>query len=124
MKTRDIRDYLNDIVEAASDIENFTKKITYQEFIKDKKTLYAVIRSIEIIGEASKQLPLSIKTKHSDIPWKEIAGMRDKLIHAYSGIDTETIWKTTKTDIPRLKRQIQNIQNETEHKSTKKQCQD
>jgi uncharacterized protein with HEPN domain len=82
MKSRDIKDYLQDILDAIYDVEDFTKGYTYEQFIEDKKTLNAVVRSIEIIGEASKHLPDALKTKYPEVPWKEIAGMRDKLIHA------------------------------------------
>ena len=112
MKDRDIRDYLQDILEAITDIENFVANITYEEFVKDRKTLNAVVRSIEIIGEASKNLPGHLKTEYADLPWKEIAGMRDKLIHAYFGMDTETIWQTIKYNIPRLKQTIQKIEKD------------
>ena len=114
MRDRDIRDYLQDILEAIIDIENFVDNMTYEEFIKDKKTLNAVIRSIEIIGEASKQLPDPLKTKYPELPWKEITGMRDKLIHAYFGMDTETIWETIKHNIPGLKQTIQKIKKDQE----------
>ncbi len=114
MKKRDIRDYLQDIADAIKDIEDFTQNLSYAQFVKDKKTVNAVIRSIEIVGEASKQLPESLKTKYCKVPWKEIAGMRDKLIHAYFGMDTETIWQTAKTNIPSLKSQIKEIQNNQE----------
>jgi uncharacterized protein with HEPN domain len=115
LKDRDIRDYLQDILEAITDIENFVASMTYQEFIKDKKkTLNTVIRSIEIIGEASKQLPNHLKAKYPELPWKEITGMRDKLIHAYFGMDTETIWETIKHNIPELKKTIQKIKKDQE----------
>ena len=77
--------------------------MTYEEFVKDRKTLNAVVRSIEIIGEASKQLPDPLKAKYPELPWKEITGMRNKLIHAYFGMDTETIWETIKDNIPGTK---------------------
>ena len=114
MRDRDIRDYLQDIIEAITDIEDFVANMTYEEFIKDKKTLNAVIRSIEIIGEASKQLPNTLKAKYAELPWKEITGMRDKLIHAYFGMDTETIWETIKHNIPGLKGSIQKIKKDQE----------
>jgi uncharacterized protein with HEPN domain len=99
-------------LEAINDIENFVANITYEEFIKDRKTLNAVVRSIEIIGEASKNLPDSLKIKYAELPWKEIASMRDKLIHAYFGMDTETIWQTIKHNIPGLKQTIQKIEKD------------
>ena len=113
MKDRDIRDYLKDILDAITDIENFVGNMTYEEFIKDRKTLNAVVRSIEIIGEASKKLPDSLKAKYAELPWKEITGMRDKLIHAYFSMDTKTIWQTVKHNIPGLKQTIQ------EHKKSR-----
>jgi uncharacterized protein with HEPN domain len=114
LKARDIRDYLKDILDATTDIENFVANMTYEEFIKDRKTLNAVVRSIEIIGEASKQLPDSLKAKYPELPWKEITGMRNKLIHAYFGMDTETIWETIKHNIPALKQTIKKIEKDQE----------
>ncbi len=114
MKRRDIRDYLQDILEAITDIEDFVANMTYEEFLKDRKTVNAVVRSIEIIGEASKKLPDAIKSKYPDLPWKEITGMRDKLINAYFGMDTETIWQTIKHNIPPLKQTIQIIKKDQE----------
>jgi uncharacterized protein with HEPN domain len=114
LKRRDIRDYLQDILEAITDIENFVANMAYEEFVKDRKTLNAVVRSIEIIGEASKKLPDPLKAKYNGLPWKEITGMRDKLIHAYFGMDTETIWQTIKHNIQPLKQTIQTIQKDQE----------
>jgi uncharacterized protein with HEPN domain len=114
MKHRDLRDYLQDILDAIDDIENFVDSMTYEQFVKDKKTLNAVVRSIEIIGEASKKLPESIKKKHNELPWREITGMRDKLIHAYFGIDTETIWKAVKENIPTMRKSIQKMLKDQE----------
>ena len=114
MKSRDHRDYLQDILDAINDIEDFTKNLTYMQFIKDRKTLNAVVRSIEVIGEASKQLPDALKAKYDKLPWKEITGMRNKLIHAYFGMDTETIWQTIKENIPLLKLTIQKMLKDQE----------
>jgi uncharacterized protein with HEPN domain len=114
MKSRDLRDYLQDILDAVDDIEDFTKNLTYEQFIKDKKTLNAVVRSIEVIGEASKQLPNALKAKYNTLPWREITGMRNKLIHAYFGMDTETIWQTVQENIPPLKQTIHKILKDQE----------
>ncbi len=114
MKARDYRDYLRDILVAVTDVESFVQGLTYEEFIKDRKTLNAVVRSIEIIGEASKNIPEQIKEKYQDLPWKQMAGMRDKLIHAYFGVDTETLWKAAKDNIPHLKASIQKMLKEQE----------
>jgi uncharacterized protein with HEPN domain len=114
MKRRDYRDYLQDILDAVKDIESFVGSMSYEDFKKDRKTLNAVVRSIEIIGEASKKLPSILREKYKELPWKEITGMRDKLIHAYFGVDTETLWKTVKDDIPPMKRSVQKMLDDLE----------
>lgn len=106
MKKRDYRDYLQDIAEAVNDIEAFTRGLTCAAFAGDRKTINAVVRSVEIIGEAAKKLPPSLKNRHAAIPWKKMAGMRDKLIHEYFGIDLDILWQTVKKDIPALKSAI------------------
>ena len=79
--------------------------MTYEEFLKDEKTIFALtlIRAIEITGEALKQVPSELRQKFSDIPWRDITGMRDILVHEYFGVDHETVWETVKTDIPSIK---------------------
>ena len=109
MKGRDYRDFLHDILDAIKDIESFIDNLSYDEFVNDRKTLNAVIRSIEVIGEATKNLPGQIKEKHPDLPWKRMASMGDKLVHGYFGIDNKTLYRTAKEDIPTLKSSIQAI---------------
>jgi uncharacterized protein with HEPN domain len=101
--------YLHDIYEATAKIEEFVGKMSYDEFSKDEKTQYAVIRAFEIIGEASKKIGQDLKETYSELPWREMSGMRDKLIHEYFGVNTEVIWKTTIEDIPTLRNQIKTI---------------
>ena len=72
-------------------------------FVKDTKTTYAVIRALEIIGEATKKVPSSVKTNYGQIPWKKMAGMRDKVIHEYFGVDLKRVWNTVKNDLPEVK---------------------
>ena len=109
MKIRDSRDYLQDILDSIDDIESFVGDIRFEEFVKDRKTINAVVRSIEIIGEVSKNIPETVKTKYGDLPWKQMAGMRDKLIHAYFGVDLETLWKAATQNIPPLRKSIKTI---------------
>lgn len=109
MKSRDFRDFLNDILTAIVDIESFMDGFSYEEFVDDKKTLYAVVRSIEVIGEAAKNLPEQLKAQHPEVPWKRITGMRDKLVHGYFGIDFKTLYKAAVEDIPPLKPSIEKI---------------
>ena len=106
---RDTVFYLDDMVENMDDAVNFIGAITYDDFIKDKKTVNAVVRSIEIIGEAAKHVPAEIREKNPSIPWKNMAGMRDKCIHDYIGVDHETIWYAVKDDIPDIRRKIADL---------------
>ncbi|MBU0532578.1 DUF86 domain-containing protein [Candidatus Micrarchaeota archaeon] len=102
-------DYLNDIFDSIQKIEIFTKDMSFKKFEKDDKTIFAVVRALEIIGEASKKIPDNIKQKHSNIPWKSMAGMRDKLIHEYFGVDVKVLWKTIEQDVPPLKNAFQKL---------------
>jgi uncharacterized protein with HEPN domain len=103
MKQKIYTDYIQDILNSIEEIENFSTGLSFNKFMRDKKTINAVIRSLEVIGEASKNIPKQIRNNHPDIPWAKMAGMRDKLIHEYFGIDLEIIWQTIKRDIPTLK---------------------
>lgn len=96
---RQLQDYLNDIIESISDIREFTKGMTYEGFTKDKKTIKAVVRSLEIIGEAANKIPQHIVESYSEIPWQEIIGMRNKIIHEYFGIDLDIVWQSIEEDL-------------------------
>ncbi|MDP1552641.1 MAG: DUF86 domain-containing protein [Methanobacteriaceae archaeon] len=100
---RDFKLYLKDILEAMNSIELFIGEMDFDEFKEDDKTSSAVIRKFEIIGEATKNLPEDIKKDYPNIPWREMAGMRDKLIHFYFGIKYELVWRTVKDVIPQIR---------------------
>ena len=106
---RDFRDYVADIIKSIESLESFTKGMSYEEFVRDEKTVWAVIRGIEIIGEAVKSLPDDLKEKHPDIPWREMTAMRNKLIHEYFGVDVKVLWLTVQQDIPSVKPQLSEI---------------
>jgi uncharacterized protein with HEPN domain len=111
-KKRDIEDYLKDIVENIDKIVKFTSGISYEDFVNNDEKVYAVIRAIEIIGEATKNIPQSIRKKYPEIPWKGMAGMRDKVIHEYFGVDAKIVWITATKEIPPLKDKILKVINE------------
>lgn len=92
-------------------IENFTRDMHFENFVSDDKTTSAVIRKLEIIGEAAKHIPEEIKVQNPQVPWKEMVGMRDKLIHFYSGVDYHLVWATIKERIPKVKVLITKILN-------------
>lgn len=100
---RNYKLYLQDILNAIMAIEKFVKDMEFAEFKRDDKTSSAVIRKFEVIGEATKKIPEELKRKYPAIPWKEMAGMRDKLIHFYFGIDYKLVWQTIKQRIPQIK---------------------
>jgi uncharacterized protein with HEPN domain len=101
--TRSVSLYVKDVIQNMLDAEEFIQGLSYEAFISDKKTFNAVVRSIEVIGEAVKNIPDSVRSRYSDIPWKEMAGMRDKLIHFYFGVDKEAVWVTVKERIPTIR---------------------
>ncbi len=112
---RDPVDFLNDILDSIDKIGSFIEGLDFDGFAEDKKTVYAVTRALEIIGEATKNLPESLKKKHSEVPWGKMTGTRDKMIHGYFGIDLEVVWITISEDIPSVKPLIEKILGEIEN---------
>jgi uncharacterized protein with HEPN domain len=101
--------YLKHIVDAISKIEDYVKNVKREKFLKDAKTQDAVVRELEVIGEATKRLSGDIRQRYPGIPWAAVAGTRDRLIHAYFDVDLEEVWKTVRDDIPRLKRTVEKM---------------
>ncbi len=101
--------FLEHILESIQNIESFSKGFSESEFIEDKLRQNAIIRQVEIIGEAIKNLPDSLKKKYTDVSWKDIVGTRDKMIHHYFGVDLDIVWDIIKKELPILKKQIKEI---------------
>jgi len=116
MSKRGDREFLLDIKEAGERIRSYIREMSYEEFLQDIKTQDAVVRNIEIIGEAVKNLSKSLKEKQRDIKWKDIAGMRDKIIHFYFGVKWEIVWSVVNDKIPELLPKIETIIREMKEK--------
>jgi uncharacterized protein with HEPN domain len=95
-------DFLNDIVAAAEKAMGFIQGLDYETFLRDERTQFAVVRALEIVGEATKQVPQSIRDAHANVPWRSMAGMRDKLIHNYVSVNPEIVWRSVTEDLPPL----------------------
>lgn len=102
-------DHLEDIVDAMEKAELAITGVEYDRFAADFMINFVVIRALEIVGEAAKRLPLPIRTQYPDIPWKDMAGMRDRIIHGYDSVDLQIVWNVVKSEIPRIKPLIQQI---------------
>ena len=116
MTIKDPLIFIEHILENIKEIEFFTKGLSKEKLIVNKLEQYAVIRALEVIGEAVKNIPIEFRKKYPNIPWKEIAGMKDKLMHHYFGVNLDTVWKVIKDDLPELKKEILEIKDKLTEK--------
>ena len=105
-------DHLEDILEAAEKARAFTAGMSYEAFVEDEKTIFAVIRALEVIGEATKRLPEDLRARNPQIPWDSMAGMRDKLIHDYVNVSEQIVWRTVQEELPGVQRHLKTLLND------------
>lgn len=117
---REYKLFVQDIKECIAQINKFVGDMYFKDFVRDDKTSSAVVRKLEIIGEASKNIPTEIRQKYKELPWSDMARMRDKIIHAYFGVDYEVVWKTIKERLPEIKPKINTILKELGKQKNKK----
>lgn len=104
-----LQDYFNDILESITDTKEFTCEMSFEDFAKDRKTIKAVVRSLEVIGEAANNIPKNVRENYPIISWEEIIGMRNRLIHEYFGVDLDIVWQTIKEDLAPLEETVRKM---------------
>ena len=109
---RNPADYLRDILEVAEKISQFINGFNYETFCADKKTVFAVVRGLEIVGEAVRNIPPSFRAKHPEIPWQFMTGMRDRLIHDYGGVNLVIFWNAAGSELPKLEPRLREMLDE------------
>lgn len=112
MKNLDFTDYINDILNSIEEVNEFTADMSYDDFFRDKKTTNAVIRSLEVLGEAARKIPDDLRSKAPNVPWDKMTGMRNKLIHEYFGVDLEIVWAVIKEELPPLSSHLKKLLSE------------
>jgi uncharacterized protein with HEPN domain len=110
MSKRNEQLLIADILQAINKIERYLANMSYETFLTDEKTIDAVVRNFEVIGEAANQIPKTFVEQHPEIPWRDLSDFRNVLIHAYFGVDLQMVWQIVELDLNTLKKQIQNIQ--------------
>jgi len=111
-RRREYVDYLEDMMDALEKAQRFSEGMDSVQFNADEKTVFAVVRALEILGEAAKKIPRAVRHRHPNVPWREIAGMRDKLVHEYFGVNLDVVWKTVQEDLPQIKGSLEAVLRE------------
>ncbi len=106
MSKRDWKLFVADILDSIQKIESYIEGLSYEEFLKDSKTIDAILRNLEVIGEASNKIPKHIQEIHKEIQWSQIIGLRHRLIHGYFVVDYEIVWNIVKNELPELKKKL------------------
>jgi len=119
--TRYYLDFIEDIIDSINKIEIFTKGMSYEDFVKDDKTLYAVRTALQIIGEAASKVPSEIRTEYDYISWKEMKALRNKIVHEYFGLNVRLIWEIINRSVPVLKEQISSLKQQFSDDSSERE---
>jgi uncharacterized protein with HEPN domain len=106
---RDYTDYLRDILEYAEKAERFVEGLDFQAFERNEEKTLAVVRALEVIGEAARHIPGTLRAEYPGVPWEDMVGMRSKLIHDYFGVDLKVVWRTVQEDLPLLRDAVAHI---------------
>ena len=114
MSERTNREFLGDIREALKRISVYVAGLDYEAFVKDTRTQDAVIRNLQILGEATKNLSDEFRSAHSDVPWKNMAAARDRLIHHYFGVNLDIVWQIVSTELPKVAEQLSDTEEDEE----------
>ncbi|MBI3537213.1 MAG: DUF86 domain-containing protein [Chloroflexi bacterium] len=109
MTEQTFEDYLRDILENARKAQRFVANVNFDLFVVDDEKFYAVLHALEIIGEAAKKIPQSARTRYPQVPWREVAGMRDKLARDYFEVDARRVWQTVQDDLPALQATVERM---------------
>jgi len=109
MSKRPVDLLLNDILESIDKVEQYTEGMSFDSFSNDQKSIDAVVRNLEIIGEAANRLPVDFKERHSSFEWHKVVGLRHRIIHEYFGIDLQIIWQIMHADLPALRHTLSRI---------------
>jgi len=115
---RDYRVFLDDILEAAAKVLKYTAGFSAEKFFSDRKTVEAVVWNLQIIGEAAKNVPEEVRSRYPDLPWRDMAGLRDIIVHQYFGIKLDVIWKVVQSDVPSLVNRIREILEQMEQQGS------
>jgi uncharacterized protein with HEPN domain len=109
MPKRDAELLVEDMLDALRKIDLYTAGMDHSSFLQDEKTVDAVVRNLEVLGEAARQIPDAFAARHPDVPWRKVTGLRNRIVHDYFGLDLEIIWQIVRNDLPPLKATLEKI---------------